>query len=132
MSMKLFNWKKSTNYLAYKMLYYSVCVCVFHAHASTSLLTRVQLFATLWTVSHQAPLCMKFSMQEYWSGLSFPTPENLPDAGTEPTSLVSPAWAGRFFTTAPTVLKTSASDRQTYIYIWGRSKMFDYHCLRTH
>ena len=59
-----------------------VCVCVFHAHASTSLLTRVQLFATLWTVSHQAPLYMKFSMQEYWSGLSFPTPENLPNQGT--------------------------------------------------
>ena len=53
------------------------------------------------------------SRQEYWRGLPFPTPGNLPNAGIEPVSLVSPAWAGRLFTTAPTVLKTSASDRQT-------------------
>ena len=43
-------------------------------------------FATPWTVAHQAPLSMKFSRQEYWSGLSFPTPGDLPNRGIEPAS----------------------------------------------
>ena len=41
---------------------------------------------TSWTVDHQAPLSMRFFRQEYWSGLPFPTPEDLPDPGTEPVS----------------------------------------------
>ena len=41
------------------------------------------------------------SQQEYWNGLPFPTPGNLPDSGIEPISLGSPAWAGSFFTIAP-------------------------------
>ena len=49
-------------------------------------LSRVQLFATLWTVGHQAPLSMGFSRQEYWSALPFPSPEDLPDPGIEPRS----------------------------------------------
>ena len=49
----------------------------------------------------QAPLSMKFSMQEYWSGLPFPPPGDLPGLGIEPGSLGSPALAGRFSTTAP-------------------------------
>ena len=40
--------------------------------------SHVQLFVTLWTVAHQAPLSMGFSRQEYWSELPFATPENLP------------------------------------------------------
>ena len=44
---------------------------------------------------------MEFSRQEYWSGLPFPTPGNLPHSGTEPIPPSSPALAGRFFTTAP-------------------------------
>ena len=56
---------------------------------------------TLWTVAHQAPLSMGFPRQEYWSGLPFPSPGDLSDPGIEPTSLVLPALAGRFFTTAP-------------------------------
>ena len=44
-------------------------------------LSRVQLFATPWTVAHQAPLSMGFSRQEYWSGLPFPSPGDLPDPG---------------------------------------------------
>ena len=51
-------------------------------------LSRVRLFATLWTVAHQAPLSMGFSRQEYWSGLPFPPPGDLPDPGTEPRSPV--------------------------------------------
>ena len=54
--------------------------------------------ATPWTVAHQAPLPTEFSRQEYRSGLQFPSPEDLPDPGTEP---VSPALAGRFFITEP-------------------------------
>ena len=42
------------------------------------------LTVTLWTVTHQAPLSMAFSRQEYWSGLPFPSPEGLPDPETEP------------------------------------------------
>ena len=47
------------------------------------LLSRVQLFATLWTVAYRAPLSMRFSRQEYCSGLPFPSPGDLPDPGIE-------------------------------------------------
>ena len=49
-------------------------------------LSRVPLFATPWTVAYQAPLTMGFSKQEYWSGLPFPSPGDLPDPGIEPGS----------------------------------------------
>ena len=49
-------------------------------------LSRVRLFATPWTVAHQAPLSMGFSRQEYWSGLPFPSPGDLPNPGFEPRS----------------------------------------------
>ena len=65
-------------------------------------LNCVQLFVTPWTVAHQARLSMEFSRQEYWSGLPFPMPGDLPDPGIEPVSLVSPAPAGGFFTTTVT------------------------------
>ena len=44
------------------------------------------LFATPWTVAHQAPLSMEFSRQEHWGGQSFPSQENLPDPGIKPGS----------------------------------------------
>ena len=47
-------------------------------------LSHVQLFATPWAVAHQAPPSMGFSRQEYWSGLPFPSPGDLPDPGIEP------------------------------------------------
>ena len=43
--------------------------------------------ATLWTVAHQASLSIGFSREEYWSGLPFPSPGDLPDPGIEPGSL---------------------------------------------
>ena len=55
-------------------------------------------FANPWTVARQAPLSMKFSRQECWNWLPFASPEDVPDPGIEP---VSPALAGRFFTTEP-------------------------------
>ena len=56
---------------------------------------------TPWTVAHKAPLSMGFPRHEYWSGLPFPTPGNLPDPEIECLSLVSCVLAGRFYTTAP-------------------------------
>ena len=50
------------------------------------LLCRVQLFVTPWTVAHQAPPSMEFSRQEYWGGLPFPSPGDLPNPGIEPGS----------------------------------------------
>ena len=51
----------------------------------------IQLFLTLWTVAHQAPLSMGFFRQEYWSGLPCPPPGDLPDPGIEPATLAAPA-----------------------------------------
>ena len=71
-----------------------VCVCV---HAQPFMPYSLWL---LWTIAHQAPLgSMGFSRQEYWSGLSFPSPGGLPDPGIKLASLVSSTLAGRFFTT---------------------------------
>ena len=52
------------------------------------------IFAAPGTLAQQAPLSTEFPRQEYWSGLPFPSPENLPDSGIEPTSLASPTLAG--------------------------------------
>ena len=83
-------------------------------------LSHVQLFATPWTVAHQALLSMGFSRQEHWSGLPLPSPGHPPNPGMEPGSptlkadtlpsdppgksgikAVSAAWQGRFLTTIP-------------------------------
>ena len=62
-----------------------------------------------WTVACQAPLSMGFSRQDYWSGLPRPLSEDLPDPGIEPSSLMSPALGGGFFTTsAMTVILDNA------------------------
>ena len=52
--------------------------------------------ATPWTVAHQAPLSVEFPRQEYWSGLLFPIPGDLPDPGIEPKNSVSPALQAGF------------------------------------
>ena len=59
-------------------------------------LSCVRLLEAPWTVAGQVPLSMGFFRQAYWGGLLFPSPGDLPDAGVEPASLVSPALAGRF------------------------------------
>ena len=73
-----------------------MCVCVL------SCFSHVQLFVAPRTAARQAPLSMGFSRQEYWSGLPCPPPGDLPNPGIEPESPVSPALAGRFFTTSVT------------------------------
>ena len=60
------------------------------------MLSHVQLFSTPRTVAHPAPLSLEFYRQEYWYGLPFPSPRDLPDPGIEPTPLML---AGGFFTT---------------------------------
>jgi len=67
-----------------------LCVCVGGG---------TQLCPTLWTVTHQVPLPMEFSRQEYWIGLPFPTSGDLPGSEIKPTSLVPPVLAAGFFTT---------------------------------
>ena len=65
--------------------------------AMLSCFSHVQLFATPWTIAHQAPLSMGFSMQEYRSGFPFPSPGDLHDPRIKPVSPASPALAGGFF-----------------------------------
>ena len=67
-------------------------------HVCAFVLSHVLLFVTPWTAAHKAPLFMGFLRQEYWSGLPFPSPGDLPKPGIK---LTSPALAGRFFTTEP-------------------------------
>ena len=68
------------------------------------LLSRVWLFVTPWTVAYQAPPSMGFSRQEYWSGLPFPSPGDLPNPGTEPGS---PAFQADALTSEPPVGSSS-------------------------
>ena len=77
---------------------YVACKLPPDTNAMQLLLSRVRLFATPWTIAHQAPLSVGFSRQEYWSGLPFPSPGNLPDPGIK---TVSPAFTDGFFTTEP-------------------------------
>ena len=66
------------------------------------MLSRVSLQPHGLDIAFQGPLSMGFSRQEYWRGLSFPPPRDLPNPGIKPMSLTSPALAGRFFTTSIT------------------------------
>ena len=65
------------------------------------MLSHDRVFATLWTVACQAPLSIEISRQEHWSRLLFPSPEGLPNPGTEPKSPSTPAMADKYFTAAP-------------------------------
>ena len=65
------------------------------------LISCVRLFATLWTVARQAPLSMRFLQQEYWIGLPFPSPGDLPDPGIETVSPWVSCTAGSLFTAEP-------------------------------
>ena len=58
--------------------------------SESEVIIRVRLLATLWTAAYQAPPSMGFSREEYWSGVPFPSPEDLPDPGVVSASLMSP------------------------------------------
>ena len=85
-----------------------------HLKVQVTSLSRVQLFAAPWTAAHQASPSMGFSRQENWSGLPCPPAVDLPRPGIEPASLMSPAPAGRFFTTSAT---GKSSDQLLMMYI---------------
>ena len=87
---KLFNLFELQCFQLSNSFLHNVCMCM---------LSGGQLLVTPWTVAYQAPLSLGFSRQEYWSGLPFPSPGDLPDPGIEPASLMSPALAGGLFTT---------------------------------
>ena len=76
--------------------YYNVMCAV-----ELSCFSHVWLFAILWTVAHQAPLSIRLSRQECWSGLLSPPPEDVPDPRIKPVSPSAPALAGGFFTSEP-------------------------------
>ena len=63
--------------------------------------SRVQIFVILWTAALQALLSVGFSREEYWSGVPYPPPGDLPDPGSEPVPLMSLALAGGFLPLAP-------------------------------
>ena len=69
------------------------CTAIMHA-CTLSCFSCIRLFAIKWTIVCQAPLSMGFSRQEYWSGVPYPLPENLPDPEMEPTSPATPALQG--------------------------------------
>ena len=59
---------------------------MYESETESELAQSCPTLCDLWTVAHQAPLSMRFSRQEYWSGLPFPPPGDLPDPGIEPRS----------------------------------------------
>ena len=71
-----------------------LCTCA-------QLFSHVRLFTNPWVLACQTPLSVEFSSQEYWSGLPFPSPGDLPNPGIELTSPASSAFAGKFLTTEP-------------------------------
>ena len=83
-------------------------------------------FATPWTMALQAPLPVEFPRQEYWSGLPFPPPGDLPDPGLEPES---PELAGGFYTSQPTEKPTVTEDPGKRVlpteWAWGTPRSFN-------
>ena len=111
---------------------YPMCVCV---HAKS-----LQPCPTLWhsmslhspghstpldTEARQAPVSRGFFRQEYWSGLPCPLPGNLPDPGTKPVSLTSPALAGKSLPLEPPGKPTQCIDTKLHIFLWFSLK-YDY------
>jgi len=87
--------------------------CCYYCLVTKSCLT---LFALPWAIVRQAPPSMGFHRQEYWSGLPFPSPGNIPDPVIKPKS---PAWADRFFTTEPPEkAKTDVQNQWAKINTW--------------
>ena len=70
----------------YQLLLLIIIIGILILKVKVKSLSRVQLFVTTWTVAHQAPPSVGFSRQEYWSGLPFPSPGDLPNPGIEPGS----------------------------------------------
>ena len=93
-----------------------MCVCMLN-HFSC-----VRLWVTPWTAAPQGPLSMGFSRQEYWRRLPCPSPGDLPNSGIKPTSLLSLALAGGFFTTSTTWEAPGANNFGSN-YIWAKWRL---------
>ena len=87
-----------------------MCLCI-------QSFSRVHLFVTLWTVACQSPLSMGFCRQEYWSGLPFPPPGDLPTQGSNPNFLHLLHWQEDSLPPAPPLYKTVLSTLVTMLYI---------------
>ena len=94
----------------------AVCACTL-SHVS-----RVWLFATQWTAARQAPLSIEFPRQEYWSGLLCAPFRGSSNPGIEPSFLISPALAGRFFT-------TSATQEAPWLAVSNVLQKYVFHCM---
>ena len=104
------------------------CVCKSYVCAQS--LSHAWLFAMLWTVAHQAPLSMGFPKQEYWSGLPFPSPGNLPNPGIKPNT---PASAGRVYTVPSGNLNVKKKKKKIEISFNSlASKPYSNYCLDHH
>ena len=79
------------------------------------------LFTTLWTVAFQVPLSVEFSRQEFWSGLPCPPPGDLPNPGIKPTSVMSPALAGGYFTIGASLVARLVKNPPATWETWVRS-----------
>ena len=90
--------------------------------------SSVQLFATQWTIAHQAPLSTGFSRQEYWNGLPCPPPGHLSNPGIKSVSLPPHTLAGRFFTISTTLpkslsLRLKLVQAEYWLQTWSRKKV---------
>ena len=92
-------------------------VCVFCVCMNAKLLQLCMTVVTLWTIACQASLSMGFSRQEYWSGLPCPPPGDLHDPEIKPTSVMSPALVGEFFTTSSTIGQTFFPSELSFPYL---------------
>ena len=92
---------------------------VAYVYALCCVLSHVWLSVTPWTVAHQASLSVEFSRQEYWSGMPYPIPGDLPDPGINTASL---ALAGELFTAVP-------PGKSPYYYTWSLSKGQEVICI---
>ena len=88
-------------------------LCFYKNGSEVKSLSRIRLFATPWTVAYQAP-SLRFSRQEYWSGLPFPSPEDLPKPGIEPGSS---AWQANSWGNYIQYLTITYNEKE-YVYNW--------------
>ena len=91
--------------------------------AVLSCFSCVWLFVTLWPITHQALLSMGLSRQKYWSGLPCPPPGDLPNPGSEPEPLRSPALASGFFTTSTTWEALEKHIVSLFMYFLGQCRL---------
>ena len=99
----------------------------FEVHVRAQSLSHVQHFATPWAVACHAPLFVGFPRQEYWSGLPFPSPGDLPNPGIEPKSPVPPALVGGILTTWEAPLRAQHSTNYSTILHSRNQNLFILH-----